>query len=636
KTIIIDNKATFQVTGIIADPPDNTDFPFTLIAGYQDQTVSNPYFNEGNDWNEFNSATHCYLLLPDKLHPNDFEQQLIAFSHKYYGEEQPVKTRYVLQPLSELHSGVGNNYNNRLVSEKKLMVLGLIGLFLIVIASINFINLSTAQASKRFKEVAVKKISGSSRRQLIFQLMGETITVSFIAAFLGIIIAKLAFIYFENLIGYSLDLEIFKNPYSLIFLIITALGVGLISGLYPSIIISGLEPAGTRKSAFAGKNMPGSISVRRTLVIAQFAISIILIIGTLTMHQQMDYFLNKDLGFNKEAILIAKLPDNEVNKLQALKMNLLKFADVEMVSYATRSPLADWNVGNEINYPGLEKDVHSGNLKTIDEDYLELFNLKLVAGRNCDKIKDNGTAVVNRKLTNLLGFEDPNEALGKKFKYGRHEIEFTIVGVVEDFHSKSLHNHMENVILSNLSWNIKEMIVQINPATASLEGINETLENIQEEWLKVFPGNIFDYSFLDQQIAGLYEQEKRTSNLIQLFTFIAIIIGCLGLFGLISYITSLKIKEIGIRKVNGAKVSEVLAMLNKDFIKWVVIAFVVACPIAYYAMNKWLENFAYKTTLSWWIFGLAGVLALGIALLTVSFQSWKAATRNPVEALRYE
>ena len=267
---------------------------------------------------------------------------------------------------------------------------------------------------------------------------------------------------------------------------------------------------------------------------------------------------------------------------------------------------------------------------------MDLFQLKFVAGENYSAKKDNGNAVVNRKLTELLGFMDPSKALGERFKYGRGNFEFAIVGVVEDFHAQSLQQNMENVIFSNFSRNNKEMAVKINPATASLSGLKEAVERIQSEWQNTFPDVIFNYNFLDEQIAGLYNEEQRTTRLVQLFAIIAIIIGCLGLFGLISYVTSVKIKEIGIRKVNGAKISEILTMLNKDFIKWVVIAFVIAVPIAYYAMNKWLENFAYKTTLSWWIFALAGLLALGIALLTVSWQSWRAATRNPVEALRYE
>jgi putative ABC transport system permease protein len=630
KEISIDNKTTFQITGIISDPPANTDLPFKIIAGYRDQTTSNPYYKNGTDWQEGNSATNCYLLLPDKISPIDFENQLVTFYRKYNAKASPLDPKYILQPFSELHSGICANYNKRQVPTKELIILGLIGLFLIVIASINFINLSTAKAIKRAKEIGIRKILGASRSQLIFQFLGETILISYIAAFIGLFIAHFLFIYLEDVIGYELSLNILKNPDILFFLIVTSLGVGLLSGFYPAVILAGMKPVGNFK------NTSGSIPVRRVLVIAQFVISMVLIIGTLVMHKQLNYFRNKDMGFNKEAILIATLPETNTNKLQTLKSNLLQNPGINGVSYATRSPLADWRVNNQINYPTLEKDMYFGNLKTIDEDYLELFELNLIAGRNCTVTKNNRDAIVNRKLTKLLGFKDPNEALGEIFTYGKNGLEFTIIGVVEDFHAQSLQHDMDHVILSNLSFNIIEMAVKINPTTASLLGYKKTIEKVHTEWTKTFPDAIFDYKFFDQQIASLYNEEENMFSLIQLFACIAIVIGCLGLYGLISFIASQKIKEIGIRKVNGAKTSEIMLMLNKDFLKWVAIAFVIASPIAWYAMHKWLENIAYRTELSWWIFALAGFIAMGIALFTVSFQSWRAATRNPVEALRYE
>jgi putative ABC transport system permease protein len=298
--------------------------------------------------------------------------------------------------------------------------------------------------------------------------------------------------------------------------------------------------------------------------------------------------------------------------------------------------MADWRVSNSINYPTIEPNLHMGNLKTIDENYLELYEIPLIAGRNCSERKNSGEAIVNRKLTQLLGFDNPNKAVGEIFSYGREDMKFTIVGVVEDFHSMSLQQEMDYVILSNVGFNIKEIAVKINPVTASLSGYNSSIGKIKNEWENAFPDDVFEYNFLDRKIAGFYNSQTNSFKLIRLFSLIAILIGSLGLYGLISFITNQKIKEIGIRKVNGAKISEVVVMLNRDFVKWVAIAFIIATPIAYYAMHKWLESFAYKTELSWWIFALAGLLALGIALLTVSWQSWRAATRNPVEALRYE
>ncbi|MBN1986824.1 MAG: ABC transporter permease [Prolixibacteraceae bacterium] len=636
KSITINNRTTFSVTGVIADVPENTDLPFNIIADYKSQRASNPYFNGGTDWQEYNSATNCYLLLPRDISLADFENRLTAFAAKYIGTDSPVFQKYVLQPLSELHSGNAGNYGHRRVPEKALFLLGFIGLFVIGLASINFINLSTAQSSKRFKEIGVRKITGVSKFQLISQFMGETLFISYIAALIGVAVAHFLFVYLEDILGYRLNLEILKSPGTIPFLLISAFIIGIISGIYPSIIMAGMKPVGNLKNSLPLKNSSNSISVRRILVIGQFVISLVLITGTLVMQKQINYFFNTDLGFNKEAVLIAPLPETTTNKLEVLKSNLLKYPEIKKISFESTSPMADWRVSNSINYPTLDKDLYMGNLKTIDENYLDLYELKLIAGKNCSERKNSGEAIVNLKLTQLLGFDDPNKAIGEIFQYGRNEMEFTIVGVVDDFHAQSLQQKMDYVILSNVSFNIKEMAVKINPATASLAGYNNTIEKIKHEWDDIFPETVFESNFLDQKIAGFYNGQTNTFKLIRLFAIIAILIASLGLYGLISFIANQKIKEIGIRKVNGAKISEVMVMLNTNFIKWIGIAFIISTPIAWFLMNKWLENFAYKTNLSWWVFALAGLMALGIALLMVSFQSWKAATRNPVEALRYE
>lgn len=354
------------------------------------------------------------------------------------------------------------------------------------------------------------------------------------------------------------------------------------------------------------------------------------------MHMQMRYFLKNDLGFNKDAILITTLPEDNLDKLQVLKDDLLKNTGIEMVSFGTRSPLAKWKVNNEISYPSLEKGIHFGNLKTADEDYFALFKLRFVAGESYSGRINSEDAVVNRKMTRLLGFDDPRDAVGKVFKYGKDEKEFTICGVLEDFHSESLQNQIDNVIFSNLSFNIKEMAVKFSSAGTNLNNTQETIDKIKDGWNRIFPNDIFNYSFLDEQITSMYGEEKHATNLVQLFTIIAIAICCLGLFGSISYIANQKVKEIGIRRVNGAKPIEILIILNKNLIKLEVIAFVIACPFAWIVMNKWLQTFAYRTELSWWLFVLSGILTFVIALLTVSGQSWRAATRNPVDALRYE
>lgn len=466
--------------------------------------------------------------------------------------------------------------------------------------------------------------------------MGETILISYIAALIGLVIAYFMFIYLANVLGYRLTLDLLKNPGTLVFLTTSTFIIGIISGIYPSIIMSGMKPIGNLKNSLPVKSNSGSVSVRRILVIAQFVISLVLITGTLVMQKQINYFFSADLGFNKEAILITKIPEVKQSKLELIRANLLKYPDIKQISFESNSPMADWRVSNSINYPTIEPDLYMGNLKTIDENYLDLYEIPLIAGRNCSERKNSGEAIVNRKITQLLGFDDPNNAVGEIFSYGREDMKFTIVGVVEDFHAMSLQQEMDYVILSNVGFNIKEIAVKINPVTANLAGYNSSIDKIKKEWKTAYPDDVFEYNFLDQKIAGFYKSQTNTFKLVRLFALIAILIGSLGLYGLISFIANQKIKEIGIRKVNGAKISEVITMLNVDFIKWIGIAFVISTPLAWYGMHVWLQNFAFRTDLSWWIFALAGLLALGIALLTVSWQSWKAATRNPVEALRYE
>lgn len=637
RLLTVNNIVTLQVSGVISDPPKNTDLPFTIIANYYDQIMINPYFQGGSNWNAGHSYTNCYLLLQNNISVGTFENQLVAFYDKYHEKTNSQDRRYVLQPLSELHSGLCNNYNNRQVPTKNLLILGLIGLFLVIIASINFVNLSVVQATKQFKEIGIKKIFGEAKIQSIVQFLIESVSIAYIASVIGLLIAHFLFIYLENIIGYQLNLELLTKPSILIYLVSLATIIGLLSGLYPAMIIARMNSSVALKNTISVKNSSVSLSVRRTLVTLQFVISLILIIGTLVMARQLNYFMTKDLGFKTEAILLVTLPESNKDKLPLLKEKLLKNSEIEMVSFGTRSPLADWRVSNIINHPSLENDTYNANLKVADEDYLDLYKLRIIAGQNFSQVKNTGDVVVNRKLTKLFGFNNPQDAIGEIFEYGSGGgTKLKIVGVVEDFHARSLQREMENVIFGNFSALLNEMAIKINPAVLESGNYKETLKKVQIEWDAVFPDEILNYSFFDEKIASLYEDEQNTSNLIQLFAMIAILIGSLGLYGLISYVISQKTKEISIRRVNGAKVSEILVLLNRDFIIYFTIAFFIACPIAYYTMTKWLQNFAYKIEISWWLFALAGCISIVIALLTVSGQSYTAARKNPVDAFRYE
>lgn len=637
KTMQLNGSLNLAVTAVVADTPGNTDLPFTLMANYQDQFASNPYFNQGKDWQEFNSATNCYLLLKS-MSAESLASSLRAFQSKFYDKNRLDHVSYVLQQLKELHyDSRCSNYNHREVNYSRLMVMAIIGIFLVLTASINFVNLSTAQAVKRSKEIGVRKALGGNRSQLVFQFLGETIMISFISAIVGLGVAQLLFTNLDPILGYQLRLDSLLVAYNIAFAVGLIVLVGLLSGIYPALVMARLNPIKALKSSVASSDASGLLSVRRGLVVVQFVISQALIIGTIVIYQQMNYFMTADIGFSKDSIISAKLPSNITpEKLETFKNNLMSHSGVEMVTYSVSNPMASWRVINNIIHPKLDpNESNGGNLKTADENYIRLYKLKLIAGRDLPQQKDTKEAVVNRKLTKLLGYTRPEDALGDKFGYGRNGLEFTIIGVVEDFNTVSLHQSMEYTILSNLPWNIREIGIKLAGGN-SIAGYQAVVENIRNEWDKVFPETIFDYAFLDQQIADMYADEAKTSKLIQLFSIIAIVIGCMGLYGLVSYVATQKTKEIGVRKVLGATVFNILGIFSKEMLILIGIAFLIASPLAWYVTDQWLQGFQFRVNISPIWFAIAVAITILIAFVTISYRAILASLANPINSLRSE
>lgn len=637
KTININNSAELQITGVVANPPATTDIPFTLIGSYKDQPASNPYFRDGVDWNEYNSNTNCYLALSDGMAPDRLEQLLPEFMVKYSGKERASFAKYKLQPLSQLHyDSRVSNYNKRQVSYAMLSVLGIIGVFIVISACINFINMSTAQAIKRAKEIGVRKSLGVKKGELIRQFLGETVFISFLSSIIGVAIAQSLFILLEGILGYQLRVEIFTKGTELLFVIGLVIATGLISGFYPAIVMAAMNPIKALKNSLTTQSASGLLSMRRTLVVVQFVISQVLIVSTIVAAQQMDYFLGNSVGFDKEAILVARIPGSPIEKMLVTKSIMERQPGVDMVSLCVASPMARFRVNNEIKHPSIGPDDQvSGNLKTADEDYIDLFHLKLIAGRNLPEQKGTNEAVVNRKLTQSLGYRNPEEALGDSFKYS-DDMDMKIIGVVEDFHSVSFHQPLENVILSNLPWNVFEIAMKINTAGGNFPDMQNTINSVKTEWDKLYPEVVFDYTFLDQQIAHMYENEKKTSQLFQLFAGMAIFIGCLGLYGLVSYMANQKTKEIGIRKVMGASTASIFGIFSKEMLMLVFIAFLLASPVAWYIMKSWLQGFQFQVPLSSLSFGIALLISVLIAFVTIGYKAIVASNANPVNSLRSE
>jgi ABC-type antimicrobial peptide transport system permease subunit len=505
----------------------------------------------------------------------------------------------------------------------------LIGAALLLAACINFVNLNTALALRRAKEVGVRKVLGSTQSRLVAQFVGETALLSLTAIFLSLAVAEIASGQLTFILGYQLKLNLFGDATIAFYLTALFVTVTLAAGFYPAVYLSRFSPINALRQKNATRYREG-LPLRRGLAVVQFAITQALILSTVIIGSQMHYLRKADMGFNKEAIVEVSLPQRDDDKLTRLKTLLLQHPAVTRVSFSNTGAASgnSWS-GNYKLTVGSEVKEANAQVKFVDEDFLETYELQLLAGADHARTDSVWQYLVNEAFVAEAGFAGKeNELLGKPVEiWGRKG---HVNGIVKNFNTKSLHNEMTPVM----------MLVQNRYFQAGIKidmrQVKEALAAIEAAWSAVYPENVFDYGFLDESIAKFYEDEEKTAALINTFTVIAIVIGCMGLLGLVSYMATQRTKEIGIRKVLGATVTNVTALLSKDFVKLVLLANVIAWPVAWWAMNKWLQNFAYRIDVGWWVFALAGGLALLIALLTVSTQAIRAALANPVEALRYE
>lgn len=623
----------FKISAVMADPPNNTDFPFTLMLSYE--TIRKEIEEHG--WGSIWSDEHCYFLLKEGESISAVENRMAEFTKKHASERNHDNTLFVIQPLSEIHSDSRfGNYTYSTVSNGNLMALGLIAVFLIVTACINFINLSTAEAIKRSKEVGIRKTLGSARSQLISQFLGETAMVTLLSVIISVCAAQFALSFLNPFMELNLSIDLLNNTSLVTFVLAVFAGVSLLSGIYPALVLSGFKPALVLKNQINNRNSSGYF-LRKSLVVFQFFISQVLIIGTIILITQTNYVRNKELGFRKDAIINIPIPEQEapatdttVSKMRSLKTEIERLSGVELTSLCYTPPASGSVSGTGFILEGETDDKRKGtHIKPADGNYLELFDLKLIAGTNMGDADTATSFIVNRKLTEVAGYSNPAEMVGKRIRvWGRT---LPVVGVVENYHTTSLRSTIEPTVMLNRIRNYSTLSIQVNPLS-----VQSVIPEIKKRWEETYPNHIFDYSFMDDSIREFYDGEERISILLSGFTTLAIFIGCLGLFGLAAFMANQKTKEIGVRKVMGASVESIVLMFSKEFIKLIVLGFVLAVPFAWYGMDQWLSEFAYRIDLSVWIF-LAGMgTTLLIAVLTVGYKSLKAATANPVKSLRYE
>jgi len=623
RIIILGEKRAYKITGVFKNIPQNSHFRFHILGSFLDYASS--HFDQ---WGISNYFT--YILTAKDFSHNSFREKLPQFVEKHKGKESRYvsKNTFLLQPLSRIH--LHSNLRGEIEPNSDIgtiYIFSVIALFILLIACLNYINLSTARYANRAKEVSLRKVIGAKRSQLIKQFLGESFLFSFIALPLAIALAELFLPLFNSLSGKKLGFNYFDNLFLMLGLFGIILCVGFASGIFPAFYISALQPIKVLKGMLKASSKVSWL--RRSLVISQFTISIIFIISTIIIFNQLNYIREKKLGFYKEHIVNIPIFSKEVlQKYELVKSEFLQNTNVLAVSASSFFP------GKNIWYQNYWREGAKAdenliiNWISVDHNFIETFQLELLEGRNFSKdfVSDVERAyILNESAVKEMGWESP---IDKKFGIIKRG---TVIGVVKDFHFKPLHQEIKPVAICIYPEFFTYISVRISP-----ENISHILDFLKKKWQKLIPSQSFEYSFLDDDFDNLYRTEMRLGKIFGIIASLAIFIACLGLFGLVAFTAEQRTKEIGIRKVLGASVYGIVILLSKEFVKWVLIANIIAWPVAYYAMNKWLQDFAYRINMGVWIFILAGALALILALLTVSYQAVKAALSNPVEALRYE
>ena len=628
----LDNQVLVKVSGIIKNPPANTDFPFEIITSMKTVKANAGRYNYNNTWNNTSSNFAAFMLLPKSVTPQYVNNKLVDFDKKYNpsnGKGDFKRTNFLL-PLGEIHFDKRFPvFGDHTVNKSILWTLGLIGLFIILMACINFINLSTAQAVGRSKEVGIRKVLGSNRKQLFGQMIGETTVLVFLSIVIALLIAFicLPFISHVALITEPLSL---LNVQTISFIVSLCIVVVLLAGSYPAFILSGLKPVSALKNKMTSASV-GGISIRRSLVVIQFAISQFLIIGTIVAITQMSFVKNADLGFKHKAIMLFSTNTDSAfhTTEEAFKQKILQLPGVQSLSFNSDVPSSYNNWATNFAFDHQEDSKSQVSLKFTDQDYFKTFGIQFLAGRPFEKSDTAKEFVVNETFIKLIG-TTPEKAIGKQVRLGGSDWK-TIVGVVKDFKTSSLKEPVNPIVISSAKKFYGLTAIKINSPD-----IAKTKASIENVWNEFFPKYAYTTKYMDENIAEFYKQEDQLELLYKIFAGIAIFISCLGLYGLVSFMAVQKTKEIGVRKVLGASVKNIIFIFSKEFTLLILIGSVVAIPLAWYFMGNWLQNFTFRIEMKPVIFVIAVLISVLVAWSAVAYKSVKAALANPVDSLRAE
>lgn len=643
-TLKID-KVELTVAGIIADPPPNSHINYSMIVSIPSLTGD---FIGGFDIDKWGLTASglTYMALPDNITIESIESRFKDFVTKYFSEQEAKHVTLKLQSLSDIHfderyhknigAGVNADYDN-------LSVMAILGAFILGIACINFINLATATAEKKSKEIGIRKTLGAQRRQLATYFLCETFLMTLISVIISLCATEWLLPLLNNLLEKKVSLELFSNLSLILYLAGLIIVTTVLAGYYPAIVLSKYNPSSVLKNRFL-IHKSSETSVRKILVVFQFLIAQILLIGTFIVADQMEYSRNKPLGFDKDAIVNIPIPNTKPELQESFRTRLESNRAIQHLTFASGAPVSDKDIHTDFFLTEATEEAGKFTIDFIpvDKFYLDTYGIKLIAGRwfteadeKLASIKlgfedQHFTYVLNESAVRRLAFQNPEEIVGKFVTTGLG-INAEVIGVVRDFHVTSLHREIAPVVFSIVPSFYYDAGIKM-----STDRLPETMTFIEKAWKETYPDDYFEYEFLDAHLASLYKNDEKAFTLFKIFAGVSIFIGCLGLYGLISFVANQKQKEVGIRKVMGASVSSIVVLFTKDFIKLIIIAFLISIPLTWYCMNLWLQNFAYKAGIPWTTFLIGFLSTVAVVLSTIMYRSVKTACINPAITLRSE
>ncbi len=632
KLMTFSDTIALTVTGIIKNIPSNSHLQFDVMLSRSTITEMTQHQPEDN-W--FNNGYYTYVLLREGYNVKNLEAKFRPYLDKKMAEEKRASGLwydFVLQPLTDIH--LKSNMSGELGPNgniKYVYIFSVVAIMVLLIACANYVNLSTARAMNRAKELGLRRVIGAKRQQLIVQLLGESFLTTFISSLLAVVVISAALPAFNTLTAKEIGSQYLMTPGVVAVFILVFLTISVLAGAYPAFLMSSYSPIKSLKYKIwsGGQNS----ALRRGLVVVQFTISIILIVGTIVIFHQMDFLKNKKIGLEKEQVVELKMRTAVISKYQLIKDEMMKVPGVTMATATDFSYSNGLSSVSVLPEGAQENEISSETVISVDYDFLKTFKIEMLAGRDFTKESSTDAAegfIVNEAAVKHFNWKSAETAIGKKIDWGLGK-KGKVVGVVRDFNFFSLHSSVKPLIIHIKPDWYRFIVVKIG--TGQIEG---TINGLETAWKKLNLDSPFDYSFLDKDFEKLYKAEEQTQTIIGLLSTLAIFIACLGLFGLAAFTAEQRTKEIGVRKVLGANVMSLVGLLSNDFLRLVMVAIVLAIPVAWFAMNKWLDGFAYRIEISWWVFIAAGFTSIAIALFAVSFQSIKAALANPVDSLRSE